>query len=63
MSIGFDTAGLVNVPDYVPDNKFTQVESADVRDWQTAGALRRPPASPGCGWGNTLESGQEGSTG
>jgi len=25
------------------------VGSADVRDWQTAGALRRPPASPGCG--------------
>jgi len=25
------------------------VVSADVRDWQTAGALRQPPASPGCG--------------
>jgi len=24
------------------------VVSADVRDWQTAGALRQPPASPGC---------------
>jgi len=23
--------------------------TADVRDWQMAGALRRPPASPGCG--------------
>jgi len=22
--------------------------SADVREWQMAGALRRPPASPGC---------------
>jgi len=25
------------------------VGSADVRDWQTAGALRRPFVSPGCG--------------
>jgi len=23
--------------------------SADVRDWQTAGALQQPPLSPGCG--------------
>jgi len=27
----------------------TQVGSADVRDWQMAGALRQPPVSPGCG--------------
>jgi len=27
----------------------TPVGSANVRDWQTAGALRRPPASPDCG--------------
>ena len=34
-----------------------------MRNWQMAGASRRPPASPGCGWGNTLKSGQEGNTG
>jgi len=39
------------------------VGSADVRDWQTAGALRQPPASLGCGYGNALDSGQEGSNG
>ena len=26
----------------------TTVGSADVRDWQMAGALRQPPTSPGC---------------
>ena len=26
-----------------------EVGSADVGDWQMAGALQRPPASPGCG--------------
>jgi len=34
-----------------------------VRDWQMAGALRRPSASPVYGYGNALETGQEGGTG
>ena len=32
----------------IHDSTAEWVWSADVRDWQTAGALRRPPASPGC---------------
>jgi len=37
--------------------------SADVRDWQMAAALQGSHTSPGCGQGNALENGQEGSTG